>query len=174
MKNASGYNRTDWHLDTTGMTPGATVVFNVTNSNGSVVDFTQSNIFLNGNDPLSGYFHKDSTNDIAPIQVLYNFYGASQLNIASDLYGSILAPTADIMSDSMVYGQVIGESWTGNGQINYNPFEPVPGTPTTPVPEPTTLFSFALALVIMLGRQKLALVKTRLFAKKATNNVCFA
>ena len=166
--------RTDWHLDTTGMATGATVVFNITNTNGSVVDFTQSNIFLNGNDELALYYNKGDANGKPPVQVLYNFYGASQLNITSDLYGSILAPTADILSDSMVYGQVIGKSWQGNGQLNYNPFEPVEGTPTTPVPEPSTIIIFILALVIMLGKQKLAVVTNRFFAKKAINNVCFA
>ncbi|MFT5757890.1 MAG: choice-of-anchor A domain-containing protein [Alteromonadaceae bacterium] len=177
---------TDWYVNTDGMKEDATVVFNISNPSSSTVTFSQANVFLaNGSDPfkssdpLSGYFNKGAANGEPPVQVLYNFYGASQLNLnTSDLFGSILAPTADIVSAAgQLYGQVIGKSWSTPGnqtQINYNPFEPVPGTPTTPVPEPSTLLSFALALVIMLGRKKLSLVKSRLFSKKSTNKVCFA
>lgn len=154
LKTQWGGLRTDWHLDTTGMAEGATVVFNIKNESGSVVDFTQSNIYLNGTDALSGYFNKGSANGKPPVQVLYNFYGASQLNLNTDLYGSILAPTADIKANSsVIWGQVVGQSWEGNMQINYNPFDPVGSTPN-PVPEPATLFSFLIAFVIMLVRKK--------------------
>ncbi|MEW6989076.1 collagen-binding domain-containing protein [Colwelliaceae bacterium 6441] len=161
--------RTDWHLDTTGMAADATVVFNITNSNGTVVDFTQSNIFLNGNDPLSAYYNKGTANNKPPVQVLYNFNGASQLNLNTDLYGSILAPTADIKANSsVIWGQVIGQSWEGNMQINYNPFDPVGST--TPVPEPATYLSFLIALAIMLVRRK----STKTTQEVVTFNTCRA
>ncbi|NQZ23326.1 MAG: choice-of-anchor A family protein [Colwellia sp.] len=169
---------TDWYINTDGMTDNATFVFNITNENGTVIDFSQANVFLTNDanptdwtNPLSGYYNKGSANIQPPVQLLYNFYGASQLNLNSDLYGSVLAPTADIKSnESTIFGQVIGKSWEGNMQINYNPFDPV-GTPT-PVPEPSTFFMFALAFVLMVSRAKLS----KLMAKIKLNNqaVCLA
>jgi choice-of-anchor A domain-containing protein len=156
---------TDWYVNTDGMADDATIVFNVSNNSDSVVDFSQANIYLttganptDSSDPLSGYYNKGAANVDTPLQVLYNFYGASQLNLNSDLYGSILAPTADIKANSsVIYGQVIGQSWEGNMQINYNPFEPVGGGDTTPVPEPSTFVIFALALALLLGRNKFSI-----------------
>lgn len=158
--------KTDWYVNTEGMADNATVVFNVTNKNGDPVEFTQSNIFLTNNnnpyssaDPLSGYFNKGAANNVPPVQVLYNFYGASQLNLKSDLYGSILAPTADIKAiDSVIWGQVVGKSWEGNMQINYNPFDPV-GEPPTPVPEPASALLFLIALALIAGRKKFQSIK---------------
>jgi len=166
---------TDWYINTDGMADNATFVFNITNDNGSVVDFSQANIFLSSGanpfdstDPLSGYNNKGAANAQAPLQVLYNFYGASQLNLNSDLYGSILAPTADIKANaSTIYGQVIGKSWQGNMQINYNPFDPV-GTPTTPVPEPSTFIIFALAFALMIARKKLPALISKLKVKQTS------
>lgn len=160
--------KTDWYVNTQGMADDATIVFNVTNQNGDPVEFTQSNIFLTNDsapyssaDPLSGYFNKGAANNVPPVQVLYNFYGASQLNLKSDLYGSILAPTADIKAiDSVIWGQVIGKSWEGNMQINYNPFDPV-GEPPVSVPEPTSAFLFVFALALILGRKKLLTMKLK-------------
>jgi len=171
--------KTDWYVNTEGMAADATVVFNVSNKNGDPVDFTQSNVFLTNNsdpykssDPLSGYFNKGAANNTPPVQVLYNFYGASQLNLKSDLYGSILAPTADIKAiDSVIWGQVIGKSWEGNMQINYNPFDPVGETPT-PVPEPASAILLLLALALMLGRKKLLAIK--LNSKVNNNGLCLA
>jgi choice-of-anchor A domain-containing protein len=163
---------TDWYINTDGMADDATFVFNITNENGSVVDFSQANIYLSSDvaptdssNPLSGFYNKGAANAQAPLQVLYNFYGASQLNLNSDLYGSILAPTADIKANhSTIYGQVIGKSWEGNMQINYNPFDPV-GT-TTPVPEPSTFIIFAIAFVLMVSRNKLSKLLSNVKAKQ--------
>jgi choice-of-anchor A domain-containing protein len=157
IKRQNGGSRSDWVVDTANMADGATVLFNLTNESGSTFTLNQANFFLNDtSNPLSGYSHeKNGTN--APIQVLYNFYGASQLNLNSDLYGSILAPTANIKANSsVIYGQVVGKSWEGNMQINYNPFEPVGNV--TPVPEPSTFIIFALAFVLMISRNKLSLL----------------
>ncbi|WDE10157.1 choice-of-anchor A family protein [Thalassomonas haliotis] len=154
---------TDWYVNTDGMGEDATVVFNIANNNGSTVDFTQANVFLtdssnpfDSSDPLSGYFNKSAANNEPPLQLLYNFDDVDQLFLNSDLYASVLAPTADIKAnESTIYGQVIGNSWQGNMQINYNPFQPVPPG-TTPVPEPEGLLLFALALTLMTVRKKLA------------------
>jgi choice-of-anchor A domain-containing protein len=172
LKNNHGTKRTDWFVDTSTMENNATVIFNVTNTGSNIVDLTQSNIFFKRDavtrlDPLSGYFNKESANTLPPVQVLYNFYGASQLNLNSDLYGSVLAPTADIKANSsQIYGQVIGKSWEGNMQINYNPFEPV--GKTTPVPEPSTFVIFALAFVLMVSRNKLSKIISKVRVSQTT------
>jgi len=152
--NQWGGRRTDWIIDTDNMVAGATVVFNVTNENGQTVTLPQANVFLGDtSNPLSSHFDKDLATNTAPIQVLYNFYGASQLNLNSDLYGSVLAPTADIKSNqSVIWGQVMGQSWEGNMQINYNPFTPVGSTPT-PVPETGTIWLFLLAVSLLMMRK---------------------
>ncbi|WDE01942.1 choice-of-anchor A family protein [Thalassomonas actiniarum] len=154
---------TDWYVNTDGMGEDATVVFNIANDNGSTVDFSQANVFLtdssnpfDSSDPLSGYFNKGTANNEPPLQLLYNFDDVDLLNLNSDLYGSVLAPTADIKAnESTIYGQVIGKSWQGNMQINYNPFKPVPPD-TTPVPEPEGLLLFALGLALVFARKQLS------------------
>jgi len=173
LKNQWGGTRTDWIVDTDNMVAGATVVFNVTNEQGQTVTMPQANVFLGDTtNPLSAHFDKDLATNTAPIQVLYNFYGASELNLNSDLYGSILAPTADIKSNqAVIWGQVMGQSWQGNMQINYNPFTPV-GTPPTAVPETNTVWLFLLATALLLMRT----VKRTTRKNKNTElpNVCLA
>ena len=174
FKNQYGGIRTDWHLDINAMSPNSTVVFNILDSNqDGQIDFTQANVFLNNSsNPLSDYFKKGLPNDKPPVQVLYNFYGANTLNIASDLYGSILAPSANIFSDSMVYGQVIGNEWTGNGQINYNPFIPV-DPPSTPVSEPSILAMLLSALLVLAYRRRSS-SKLRRIPPAQSNNIAIA
>lgn len=162
---------TDWYVE--GVHDDATILFNITNSNniagkgnseggecaqGQVgcVHFSQSNLSINGvlaSSHLSGKGgYKDST---MTNTVLYNFGDATQVNLASDMYGSVLAPNADIKANpSVIWGQVIGKSWEGNMQINYNPFPPVGTTPPTPVPTPATLWVFALGLALLYVNRK--------------------
>nr|WP_246283156.1 choice-of-anchor A family protein [Marinifaba aquimaris] len=164
FENQWGSKRTDWYVDTTDMQDPATLVFNIRGENG-VVNFTQSNIFLNdANDPLSEYFRKGEANGKPPVQVIYNFYDASvinlDLNLQTDLYGTILAPTSNISANSsVIWGQVIANSWEGNMQINYNPFTPVI---TTPVPAPSAFWAFFVALGLVVAKNK--------FRFKATPN----
>ena len=44
LKNDSGGTRTDWVIDSSNMAKDATVVFNVTNDNGTVVTLPQANV----------------------------------------------------------------------------------------------------------------------------------
>jgi choice-of-anchor A domain-containing protein len=175
LTNQYGTNRTDWFVDVSTMADNATVVFNVTNSTSpaDTVELNQSNIFFKSTDttridPLSAYFNKEFSKTVPPVQVLYNFYGASQLKLNTDLYGGILAPTADIKANSSnIYGQVIGKSWEGNMQINYNPFATV-GKTSTPVPEPRTFIIFAIAFLIMISRNTLAEAISKLRIKQVS------
>jgi len=162
--------RSTWYVDHANMVENATVVFNVTHDGTAEVTLPQQEIYLGGSgnlDPLSAYSH-DKLGTTSPIQILYNFHGASQLNLNSNLHGSILAPTADIKTiGSEIYGQVIGKSWQGNMQINYNPFDPV-GTPTTPVPEPSTFIIFAFAFALMISRNKLPMLISKVKVKQTS------
>lgn len=82
--------------------------------------------------------------------ILFNFYEAESVNINAALFGSILAPTADIIApQGVIWGQVIADSWAGNTQINDNPFEDT----TTNIPEPSTLAIFTLAMFGMAARR---------------------
>lgn len=164
-----------WYLNMNGLAEDATVVFNIKNNNGSGVNFAAKEIILvdkNGPEHLSNY-KKSLTNEKAPVQVLYNFYGASELNLQQGVYGSVLAPNADITAvTGEVYGQVVGKSWDGNMQINYNPFEPV-GKPPKPVPEPTSMLIFSLALLLLFGKKQLTLAKNKLIEMNSKNQLCF-
>ncbi len=76
-------------------------------------------------------------------QVLYNFYEADTLQINAAIAGSILAPTADILAPhGLIEGQVIAKSWTGNTQVNDNPYSTI-----TSVYEPGSLGLLSLGLV---------------------------
>tara|TARA_B110000467_G_scaffold20786_3_gene18293 strand:- start:372 stop:1367 length:996 start_codon:yes stop_codon:yes gene_type:complete len=83
--------------------------------------------------------------------VIFNFFEAETLNINAALYGSILAPQADIKTgNGVIWGQVIANSWQGNAQINDNPLASnssnAPVTSNVTVPEPSSLAILALAL----------------------------
>jgi len=154
---------TDWFVE--GVSDDATVVFNISNenniagnnnwknyqcANGQVgcTQLSQVSVSINGN-LLSDHLNKGDLNNRLDNQVLFNFGNATAVNISASVYGSILAPSADIKGVSgHVFGQIIGNSWESNMQINYNPFTPV-GTGTPPsatVPTPATIWIFLLAL----------------------------
>lgn len=167
---------TDWYVN--GVDDSASIVFNVTNPNqvkgrasnqvvsckqgqSACVQLSQANLTINGK-LVSNHLNKDNLNNRLENQVLYNFSGAAQLNIATDFYGTMLAPSADIKGGSAhIYGQIIGKSWQGNMQLNYNPFTPVGGNGgvTTPVPTPTTIWIFSLALALVYVNRKSIKVK---------------
>ena len=103
---------------------GSTVLVNIDGTSGQMQNF---GFFLNG---------------VAREQVLYNFYQANTLRLQGvGIEGSILAPYADIsFSSGVIHGQLIGQSLTGGGQSNYNPFDGClpTGEPTaTSTPRPT-------------------------------------
>ena len=171
----------EWSVE--GVSADATVVFNVTNPNKvagksnynknecaqgakSCVHLSQTNIKING-ELLSEHYQKGYLNNNFKQQVLFNFAGATQVNLATDLYASVLAPKADIKANpSVIWGQVIGKSWQGNMQINYSPFTPIGGG-TTPVPTPASLWIFALAIALVyVNRRTINKRMTKLKNKK--------
>ncbi|WP_102796438.1 choice-of-anchor A family protein [Bowmanella denitrificans] len=157
---------TDWFVN--GVAENATIIFNISNPNGiagkdwngcpagdsGCVQLSQHKVYINGK-ATSDYFQEHNLDGRLPSQVLYNFAGASKVNIATDVFGSILAPDAAIKTGwSPVWGQVIGKSWEGNGQINYDPFEPVGSTPPpNPISEPSLAMLFALLAGLLLWRR---------------------
>jgi choice-of-anchor A domain-containing protein len=124
-----------------------------------VINVSGSDITLNSKDWLiknESYVAHQSEN------VLYNFYEASDLTIAGALYGSILAPNADIVGNGgMVYGQVIGNSFTGGSQLNSAVFNADPSTTMSPetsvevsAPASLTLMFWGLVGVALTHRRK--------------------
>lgn len=91
--------------------------------------------------------------------ILFNFFEAETLNINAAMYGSILAPKANISAPwGVIWGQVIAQSWTGNTQINDSPFVSFIPQPSNShdVPEPSILLIFSLAILgLILSRKAL-------------------
>jgi choice-of-anchor A domain-containing protein len=82
--------------------------------------------------------------------MLFNFFEAEELDINAALFGSILAPKADIKAPhGVIWGQVIANSWVGNAQINDNPYV---GN-SVDVPEPSTLAIFVLGMMGLASRR---------------------
>jgi len=176
----------------------ATIIFNVTNDNAiesnqnwggnkdtcaegqdGCVHLSQTNLSINGKTAFSHFDGKGKQptnkgaykNTTMTNNILFNFGNATQVNLASDMYGSVLAPNADIKANpSVIWGQVIGKSWEGNMQINYNPFSSVGSTPPgpTPVPTPETIWLFVLAFALLyVNRKPFIRVKRKSVAEKS-------
>ncbi|WP_431688589.1 choice-of-anchor A family protein [Hahella sp. NBU794] len=78
--------------------------------------------------------------------VIFNFYEATQINLAAGFYGTILAPGADIFANGgHVDGQVIAHSWQGANQLNWHPYEH-----NVELPEPAT-FGLMLSALAVVG-----------------------
>lgn len=118
----------NWVL--TGLTPGQTLIFNISGKDGG---FNDGNI---GFDPLGAY------------NVLFNFFEAETVDVKG-IIGSVLAPYAAVKAGwGVINGQVIADTWDSSVQVNANHyFKPidVPGfelvdtDPPSDVPEPGTL-----------------------------------
>jgi len=118
----------NWEL--AGLTPGQTLIFNISGKQGG---FNQGNI---GFGPLDGY------------NVLFNFFEAESVNV-NNIVGTVLAPYATVQSGwGVINGQVIADTWNSNIQVNANHyfksvdlagFELGTKVPPAEVPEPGTL-----------------------------------
>jgi choice-of-anchor A domain-containing protein len=89
-------------------------------------------------------------------RILFNFYEATSLDIYGSVFGSILAPSADVY----VYGGTLGgaingslyaKNISGDGQINNISFD---GEEPRQVPEPASLALLAIGLVPLLMRRR--------------------
>jgi choice-of-anchor A domain-containing protein len=92
--------------------------------------------------------------------ILFNFYEAENLTINAALFGTILAPKANISAPwGVIWGQVIANSWVGNTQINDSPFvSNIPELERLPaiskdVPEPYSVIILGLALLTLTLRR---------------------
>ena len=176
-----------WNVVGGSIKADATIVFNITNLTGhrgkklgngvdhcngvtGCVQLNGPQVSVNGK-RLDTTFEEHNLNGRPKHQVLFNFVGATKVVLAESTYGSVLAPSADIKTfGSQVVGQVIGKSWEGQSQINYNPLTPVGSTTPdpTPVPTPATLWVFALAMALLyVNRKSFLPTKRQVLAKKA-------
>lgn len=93
-------NSSHWMLQ--GLTPGQTLIFNVS---GKVGTFNEGGISF---DPLAGF------------NVLFNFYEAELLNVKG-VIGTVLAPYATVNSNwGVINGNVIVDKWDSTIQVNSN------------------------------------------------------
>lgn len=134
-------------IDNTHIAKDALIVFNVKPSGSSTtIDFNISQMDL-GTDIST---HKQNLAGQSAIDkhILFNFYGVTDLNLNSSVYGSILAPTANIQaSTGVVWGHVIANSWKGSMQMNWAPLDVPQGkTPAVSAPSPVALILFIPAL----------------------------
>ncbi|ETT58381.1 RNA polymerase sigma factor, partial [Paenibacillus sp. FSL R7-277] len=87
-----------------------------------------------------------SMNNGRASQVLFNFYEASEVNIAyTSFFGTILAPRADVhYAGAELYGTLIAKSFSGGVEMHLGLYEgegpppsPTPTATPTPSPSPT-------------------------------------
>lgn len=111
---------------------GSTVLVNVS---GNSVTF-----------PNTGY-NVEGTSDQ---NVVFNFSNATTLSGSGGFYGSILAPLANFtFNTGEVWGNVVVNSMSGGGQVEFAPFEG--NLPNTLVPEPASLLLTAGGALALVG-----------------------
>lgn len=160
-------------FDVKGISADALIVFNISNPNkiasnssnaadaafckagetGCVV-FSQKSVSINGVNASKGT--TGTANPSAPLasQIMYNFKDVARLRVASDIYGTILAPKAAIQTNSgVVWGQVIAKSWTGNAEIDPAPLKP-PAGGKPPVSAPPVWSLLLLCAALLLWRRR--------------------
>lgn len=164
---ASGTVNNAWGgLQLTGNSSTNTQIFNL---NGSALDKTTGNWGLGtlltdiGSDDtlifnVSGEsvtFSIDEKNYLSAYsgRILFNFYEAASLELTSAIYGSVLAPLADVTSTDgagQMSGTLIAESFSGGKQFNLDTF--TGDIPQTPIPG--SLFLLGTGVLGLLGWRK--------------------
>jgi choice-of-anchor A domain-containing protein len=159
-------------INVEGVDSDALVIFNVTNKTGYAMTNEANDKFCIKGDTkcavlkletvkfngvsTAGDTSKDR--NAAPLakQVLFNFNDITKIKLASNVFGTILAPEAAIRSTTApIWGQVIANSWVGNAQINLGPLTPINGKPpAVSTPPAWSLLLLALLLLLVLPRQR--------------------
>lgn len=156
-----------------GVESDALVVFNVTNTTGYAMKNYSNGGFCKSGDTgcavlkletvkfngenTAGDTSKDRNASPLAKQVLFNFNDLSKVKLASNVFGTVLAPQAAIHStDAPIWGQLIANSWVGNAQINVGPLTPRGDTtPDVSAPPIIPLILAAFASVLWIRRRLL-------------------
>jgi choice-of-anchor A domain-containing protein len=144
-------------IDNKNIAKDALIVFNVKNpTNATSVDFKIGQMDL-GKDISTSKFINGANQSAIDKHILFNFYGVTDLQLSSGIYGSILAPTANITSSSgVVWGHVIANSWKGNMQMNWAPLNVPAGTPPPAVSAPSPIALLLLVPALFWFRRRTA------------------
>jgi len=127
----------------------ATYVFNVSGEN---IDFGSLGDNIGGWFFYNEQMSVDLFDDLSS-KILFNFYEATSLDIYGSVFGSILAPLADVhYTDGAINGSLYANSISGDGQINNILFTGEGSTNN--VPEPAPLALLGLGLIPLLMRKK--------------------
>jgi len=159
-------------INVEGVEADALVIFNVTNKTGyAMKNYSNAGFCKSGNTNCAvlkletvkfngvntaGDTSKDRNASPLAKQVLFNFNQLSNVKLASNVFGTVLAPKAAIHStDAPVWGQVIANSWVGNAQINVGPLTPRnDATPDVSTPPAIGLVLLALAALLWFRRRQ--------------------
>lgn len=163
-----------------GVEADALVVFNVTNTTGyAMKNYSNAGFCKTGDTSCAvmkletvkfngvntaGDTSKDRNASPLAKQVLFNFNNLSNVKLASNVFGTVLAPKAAIHStDAPIWGQVIANSWVGNAQINLGPLTPRgDGTPDVSSPPAIGLLLIAVAGLLWFRRRQFSPASTAL------------
>ncbi len=127
----------------------ATYIINVEGSDISfgLVDHLIGGFFFNG-EQMSVDTHDDISS-----RILFNFFEANTLDIYGSVFGTILAPYADVYYvNGAINGSVYAGSLSGDGQINAISFNGEGVTPPSQVPVPATWLLMLCGLLWMKQR----------------------
>lgn len=94
-------------------------------------------------------------------RIIYNFYEAALIEAQTSLFGTVLAPEAEIVApQGVIWGQIIADSWNGNMQINDSPFAGHTAGgghgEAVDIPEPASWAIFSLGLAGLLFKRRAA------------------
>lgn len=128
---------------------GARIIINIS---GKDIDLTSKDWLIK----TSSYEAHDEAN------ILFNFFEADTLTISTSLYGSVLAPNADVFGNGgMINGQLIANSFTtgtngGGTQLNQSLFNsdiPLEIDKVEELPNPGLYALFLGSLVVLLRKR---------------------
>lgn len=146
-------------VDNANISSDALIVFNMTNSGGTVANAWTANNKCSAGDKgcfqltqttyQVGNLSSNSGHTAMDSHILFNFNGINDLRVDSSVYGSILAPSAAISAKGgVIWGQVMASSWSGNQQVNWNALNVPPSSASVSAPPVWFLLVLPFALVL--------------------------